>query len=145
MEVMAEYCIDNYRGLPAQKAFREELLASLRSSYTNVPTFIGKRVVSLRQLTAEECGAAFNVEIVDAGSMRPSDRAAFSQSRRAAAMLSEQPHAAQPIREALAATRCLSRASLGHACYCRQRLLPEPLASTSRLASCLRYRCSTPR
>lgn len=66
MEVMAEYCIDNDNGLPAQKAFREELLDSLCNSCTNIPTFIGKRVISLRQLSADQCRSAFNAEIVDA-------------------------------------------------------------------------------
>lgn len=66
MDVMPEYFIDNDHGLPAQKAFRENLLELGNNSYTHFPTFIGKRVVSLRQLTADQCRLAFNAQSVDA-------------------------------------------------------------------------------
>ena len=65
MEPMIEYCLENYRDLPAQNAFQEELLTMCKNSAAHFPTFFANRVISLRQLSAASCRSVFGTELVD--------------------------------------------------------------------------------
>jgi hypothetical protein len=66
MAPMIEYCLENYRDLPAQNAFQKELLMMCKNSAAHFPTFFANRVISLRQLSAASCRSVFGTELVDA-------------------------------------------------------------------------------